>query len=149
MARRFGMGGTSAVGSSKTVLALISSANVRPCLYDILASCGATPADLATIFLIRRYSSTAGTVGSATTILALDPGNPAAIATGGQAYSAEPGYATGFLLRFAMNQRATFRWVASPGSEIMAPATATTGLGLQSESSGGTAIHDATFLWEE
>lgn len=150
MGRRYSGNGAAAVGTNKTILTLISAATIRPKLYDLLIGSGATPADLATIFHLERFTAV-GTEGSGFTPLALDPGDPASLADYGVGvFAAEPTYtANAVLMKLALNQRATFRWVAAPGSELVAPASANNGIGLQAQSSGGTASHDVTMLHEE
>ncbi len=148
MGRRYSGNGDQAVGTNATVLGLTSATTVRPKLYDLIIGCGATPLDLATIFHLERYT-VAGTSTSFTPI-ALDPGDPAALAAYGYNHTVEPTYtASSILMKLSLNQRATFRWVASPGGELVLPATAANGIGLQSQSSGGTAIHEATMFHEE
>lgn len=150
MGRKYSGNGSAAVGTNKTILTLISATTIRPRLTDLVIGCGATPADLATIFHLERFTA-AGTEGSGFTPLALDPGDPAALADYGVGvFGAEPTYtAAAVLMTLSMNQRATFRWVPSPGHEFVAPASAANGIGLQSQSSGGTAAHDVTMLHEE
>jgi hypothetical protein len=147
MGRKYSGVGSGTAGTNKTMLGMTSATTIRPELFELDIACGATPADLATIFLVRRYTA-AGT-STAVTPLALDPANPAALAAIGNNHTVEPTYSTGSLYRFALNQRAAFRWVAAPGSGFKAPATAANGIGLQSSSSGGTAVHGGTFLFEE
>ncbi len=55
------------------------------------------------------------------------------------------------LLDFDINQRATFRWVAAPGGELVIPAIAASTIFFNaSESSGGyTGIARCTVHWEE
>ena len=48
-----------------------------------------------------------------------------------------------------INQRASYRWVASPGSEFVWPATASNGFTLQMSSASGTAITTGMFLVDE
>lgn len=150
MGRKYSGNGAAAVGTNKTILTLISATTVRPKLYDLVIGCGATPADLATIFHLERFTA-AGTEGSGFTPLAIDPGDPASLADYGVGvFAAEPTYTgSAVLLKLSLNQRATFRWVAAPGSEFVAPASAANGLGLQAQSSGGTATHEVSMLHEE
>jgi hypothetical protein len=63
----------------------------------------------------------------------LDPGDPASLASAGQGvYSVEPTYtANAIMLMWAQNQRATFRWVAAPGGEIILPAVVANGIGVR------------------
>ncbi len=150
MGDRYSGVGAAPVGTDRTLLALISAPTVRPRLYELLVSSVATPADVATRFHVERLTAV-GTEGSGFSPVPLDPNSPAAAADYGVGvYSVEPSYTPGgVLLNFSLNQRATFRWVAAPGGELLAPATASNGLGLQSQSSGGTAIHEVTMHHEE
>jgi len=144
MGERYSGVGAAAVGTNLTVLNIISAATVKPKIYDLIIGCNATPADVATLFHLERFTAV-GTEGSGFTPLALDPDSPAALADYGVAHSAEPTYtANEILMKLSLNQRATFRWVAAPGGELIAPATASNGIGLQAQSSGGTATHEAT-----
>ena len=150
MGKRYTGNANVAVGTDKTILTLISATTVRPRLVDVLIACGATPADLATLFYLQRFTA-AGTEGSGLVPAPLDPDDPAALADFGVGvFGAEPTYtAAKILLAIALNQRATFRWVASPGFELVAPATAANGIGCKSSASGGTAAHAVTMLFEE
>jgi len=142
-----------AVGTDKAILNLFQSAATptrRPRIYEVGVSCNATPADLATDFVVQRTTAV-GTEDAGFTPLPLDPGGPAAQSDFGcGAFSAEPTKtANSELLRFALNQRATFRWVAAPGGELMLPATQNNGACLNAESSGGTAAHIGCIFFEE
>jgi hypothetical protein len=148
---RYAGKGAAATGTDKTILALVSAATIRPALYDLVIGSGSTPADAAVKFHLERFTAV-GTEGSGFTPLALDPDDAAARADYGVGvYAAEPTYtAGGILLAISVNQRATFRWVAAPGSEFKAPATANNGIGLQSQAvSTGTPTYEATMLHEE
>ena len=150
MGRRYSGYGAAAVGTNKTILNVFPAATtVRPSLYDVLVGCAATPADQAASFICGRHTAL-GTEGSGFTPVALDPANPASVADCGVAHSAEPTYTANLnLLQFSLNQRATFRWVAAPGSELISPVTASNGIGLYSLSATGTASHSACFLFSE
>lgn len=151
MAKRYCGKGGAAVGSSVTILTLISATTVRPRITDVIVGCAAAPADTATKFEMRRFTAV-GTEGSGFTPVALDPADPASASDCGVGtFSGEPTYTSNAtVLGFSMNARATFRWVAAPGCELVAPPTANNGIGLVSVSvSSGTATHDATFLFEE
>ena len=113
--------------AAASVGSLIAAATRRLKLYDLLVGSEATPADNPFTWLIRRCT----TVGTATAVTpqALDPADPASICTANENYSAEPTItANSELLDIPLNQRATFRWVASPGGELVVPATANNGL---------------------
>lgn len=145
MARRYASVGDQAATASDSILGLTSATTIRPILYDVVFGCGATPADNAYRMQIGRYTA-AGT-STAVTPQALDPSDPAAIATAGSNHTAEPTYTSGaVVLDFGINQQATFRWVAPVEEGIMLPATAANGVGLYfSAVSGGTAECSATF----
>ena len=148
MPRKYAAFGSASAGTNKTILAVTSAATIRPELYDILLSSSGTAGDNASIFYAARYTA-AGTATSVTPI-ALDPGDPAALAAAGKAHTVEPTYtANAILLEFAVNQRATFRWVAVPGGELKCPATASNGIGVYTPSSTGTPTIEATIHWCE
>ena len=54
-----------------------------------------------------------------------------------------------FLLQWAQNLRATFRWVAAPGKELVAPATASNGLTLMNTVMTGAFNVSFTLEFEE
>lgn len=131
MARNYAITGSRAVASpTKTLLGLTGGTTIRPVIFDVVVGSPATPADNALEFILQRYTA-AGT-STAVTPEPLDSGDPAAIATAGVNHTVEPTYTSGkIVLDLAMNQRATQRWVPSPGREIKLPATAANGVGLQ------------------
>ena len=59
----------------------------------------------------------------------LDPDDPASLADYGTGlYTGEPTYTVNAILqKLALNQRNTFRWIAAPGKELVAPAIANNG----------------------
>lgn len=129
MARRYSVDGQDTNTASTTILGLTSAATIRPRIYDLILSSDATPADNAAEYVVQRYTA-AGTSTSVTP-QALDPADPAALAAAGEAHTVEPTYTSNaLLLQFAVNQRATFRWVAAPGGELVLPATAANGAGV-------------------
>jgi len=149
MGQRYHGYGAAAAGTNKTLLALISAATVRPKLYDLILGSAATPADVASLFHLERFSAV-GTEGSGFTPQPVDPYCSAAVADYAVAHSGEPTYsANEIMLAISLNQRATFRWVAAPGGEIVLPATANNGVGLQCQSSGGTPTCECTMFHEE
>lgn len=147
---RYQANGTISSAPTKTIVALTGGTTVRPAIYDVILSSNATPADNSSEWQIRR-STVAGTGGSAVTPAPLDSQDPASTTTAINGPSAEPTYTAGaVLLDFAVNQRATFRWVAAPGSELLVPATAAAGLGLQCQGVGGSgAVCIATVYFME
>ena|SRR3990167_210746 len=149
MGRRYSIDGAQAVASpTDTVLGLTSTAAIRPRIYDVIFGSSATPADNALNWLLQRYTA-AGTATSVTPA-PLDPADPAATATAGQNHTAEPTYTAGaVLLDISANQRSTQRWVASPGGELVLPATAANGIGVQPVHTSFTGSVEATMHYEE
>lgn len=134
MARRYSISADAVTNESAvtpSLLGLTSAATIRPRVYDILVGSRGTVNDYACGYVIQRYTA-AGTA-TAVTPQALDPGDPASLAAAGSLHTAEPTLtANAFLLRFSLNLRATFRWVAAPGGELVLPATAANGVALVS-----------------
>lgn len=135
--RQYNISGNCAQGSSATLPLgnVISTTAIRPLIYDITMGSDATPADNASTFAFQRSTTTgtwAGAGGAAITPQALDPADPAAASTANQGVaSVGPTLtASAFVLQWSQNQRATFRWVAAPSSELKMPATASNGLSL-------------------
>lgn len=141
-----------ASGTDKTLINIFASPATpthRLSVYDIVVGSVATPADQACKMQVGRTTAV-GTEGAGFTPVNLDPAGPAGEQDSGTAHSAEPTYtANKELLVFSVNQRATFRWVAAPGSELMGAATQNNGLGLKSKSSTSTQAHEATILFLE
>lgn len=152
MGRRYAIDGSQNVDSTTdSVLAIESATTIRPAIYDVIFGSSATPADSALNWLMQRCT-TMGTPGAALTPLALDPGDPASLAGAdtGENYSAEPGYtADAILLNISANLRSTQRWVASPGGELICPATANNGIGMQPVHASFTGLVECTFHYEE
>jgi hypothetical protein len=131
MARNYSISGQRSVASpTDTLLGLTSAATIRPMIHDLIVGSLATPADNALEFILQRYTA-AGTA-TAVTPVAIDPADPASLASAGHNHTVEPTYTAGaVLMDLAMNQRATQRWVPNPGREVKLPATAANGVGLQ------------------
>jgi len=129
---------------------LVSSATVRRIkVYDVMFGSEATPADAAILWKMNRCTA-AGT-STAVTPQALDPADGAALTVGGENHTIEPTYtAAAILLHVAVNQRATFRWVAAPGGELVTPATSANGIGIETDTiSTGTPVITAQVYFQE
>lgn len=136
-------------GTDLPMINLTGSAAIRCKLYDMIIGSDATPADVATEFVINRTTD-AGTGGTALTEQALDPLQVAATGAAiGGTFTTPPADAGGQLMMIALNQRATFRWVAVAGGEMISAATAANGLMLNCTASSGTPNINTTFHWEE
>lgn len=120
-------------------------------LYDVMFGTLGTPADQTYEFDISRTT----TIVTGTTAVAfpLDPADGVASTIGTVNFTAEPTYTAtpaNSLFNLGINQRASYRWVAAPGSELLWPATNLNGLGLRAQSaSGGTATATGHFLLSE
>lgn len=149
MARQYSSDGAQNAAASTSILGLTSAATIRPHIFEIVFGSSATPADQAFNMQANRYTA-AGTA-TAVTPQALDPANPASLASAGEDHTAEPTYTAGaVMLSFSINQQATFRWSVPPTEGIVLPATAANGIGLRFVTvSGGTALSEATFHHEE
>lgn len=144
---RYSVSHNTPVGSDLDIINLTGAATIRCKLYDMILGSDAGPADNANQYELAR-STSVGSGGSALTEAPLDPLTVAATASAlGGTFSAGPTEGN-VLLEFGLNQRATFRWVAAPGSELISAATANNGLMLSTRGSSAYAI-SATFLWEE
>lgn len=121
--------GSMALIAADTVLSVIAATTVRPKVSDLILSSPSTPNDYSAEFYLQRFS--ADGTGTGVTPQPLDFGERAAVATSKHTYTAEPTLtANEILLQIAMNQRATVRWVAQPGRELVIPALAGDGLAL-------------------
>lgn len=135
-------------GTNLTVLALESSAAVVGSIHQLVIGSDATPADIATRFDVIRHTA-AGASGTAVVELPTDPQAAAASCNLRGGTMTEPTYAADFLLEIALNQRATFTWIANPGREFRTTVGTANGIGLRSISSGGTPNINASFGWNE
>lgn len=117
-------------------------------VYDILIGTNGTPADNAMEFDIARL--TAPSTSAFASANPLDPADAAA-ASGSIANSTTEGTYTssGQVWYVGINQRASYRWVAAPGSELLWPATSSAGLGLRARSPAYTGTATGTVLFQE
>ncbi len=107
--------------------------------FSVGAAGGATAADVIVDCAIGRI--TAEGTNTDVVPLALDPADAATEADAGENHTIEPTYtAASEIFRIGRHMRATYRWVAAPGSEFVYPATAANGFGFRSEHASAT--HD-------
>lgn len=123
----------------------------RAKLYDIMMGSEATPADAALLWTATRSDGTTGGTATAVTPTRLDLADAAALTDALENFTAEPTtYDAIPLLSIALNQRASFRWVASPGGELVIPATANALIGFRHPViSTGTPIVTVSVHFEE
>ena len=108
--------------TSSTTLSVgtIGAGTRRGKIYDVMFGSEATPADAAILWTVRRYTA-AGTA-TAVTPQALDAADAAFSGVAGENHTIEPTYTAGaIVLNVPLNQRATYRWVAAPGGELIYP----------------------------
>lgn len=120
----------------------------RGWVYDIMVGADGTPADNVINWIVNR-NSTAGT-GTAHTPTPLDSGDAACLLTGLVNHTIEPTITdqTG-LLQVAVNQRASYRWVAAPGGEFIIPATNVNGIGVRAKSPAYASTATASMAFYE
>jgi len=147
---KYASSGTVQVANPNTLLGLTGATTTRFKIYDwMVGSASTAPADVALLWTVAR-STVAGTSGTARTPLPLDPADAAAIVAVQEAPTSEPTYTSNQeLIEVGVNERATFRWVAAPGGELVAPATASAGLGLKVTHASDTDVMWGTVHHEE
>jgi len=125
-------------GTTLGVLFLETGGTVtRGWLYDLIVGVDDTPADTAFKWEVSRGS--AGTAaGTGITPELLDSADVAAQTAPLGTLTTNPTTIGSIpLLEIPLNQRATFRWVAAPGGELVWPATAGAGLLIQHTKAAG------------
>lgn len=153
MAEKFHAQGSAASGTNKGIWNLFNPAATptsRGRIYDLTVGSVATPADQACSFAVHRTTAV-GTEDAGFTPNNLDPAGPAGAYDSGIGFTGgEPTKtANKQILTFAVNQRATFRWVAAPGGELLLAATQSNGAVLNSLSSTSTQAHQSSVFFEE
>jgi hypothetical protein len=133
-----------------TALAVAAAASMRRAqIYELVIGCPNTPSDVSNQWQMQ-FATTAGT-GSAITPFSLDQADTLAstiVAKG--TITIDPTLtANAIPLDIGLNQKATFRWVAAPGSELIIPATASNGYALRTPIAGSTVACDATIMYNE
>ena len=150
-------GNSSATGST-----VGAGAYRRGKLYDILVGTNTTPADTYLEFDVARITLGSTPTGIATLGISslssnfgLDPADSNGFVNFAQINSSgEVGItATTELWYVGINQRASYRWVAAPGSELVWPAvssaTAGNGISIRARSGSYTGTATVTALWQE
>jgi len=126
---------TTAIGTGITVGTIRADATTprRQKWYDIMFGSESTAGDAQIRWTVTRLSAAgAGTAGNNPTPQPLDPADAAALADCHSDFTAEPTtYDAVSVLSIGLNQRASFRWVAAPGGEIVTAATASIGAGIR------------------
>ena len=139
-----GATGTDAVGELQGI------ATERGWVYDALFSQGGAAGDGTIRWELNRAVTSA--TGAAAVENGLDPDGPAAELLSEEEITVGPTVTVDTqMLDFDLNQRASFRWVASPDGEIIVPATAAAGIMITASNQGAvyTGIARCTLHWEE
>lgn len=113
---------------------------------------GATAAPNATDcnFTIDMVRTTANGTDTSFTPNPVDLADAACVATFGQNATIEPTVtANSQLWTFGMNQRASYRWIAKDGKELVIPATANAGIAHRVLSPNYTANYGGTMYFDE
>lgn len=162
-----------AMGSSYSNLVLIAPSSgamvsngasvglKRGKIYDILVGTNGTPADNFMEFDLARvtagttltWTGSVSSVSSGYPLDTADPGFQAFVTINTSAGSSAGSIATGEPWYVGINQRASYRWVAAPGSEIVYPAassaTAGAGVALRARSAAYTGTATGNVLFQE
>lgn len=116
--------------------------------YDLMVGSDAAAADNSFLYLLQRCTA-AGT-STAVTPRPLDPADAATEADAGENHTIEPTYTSAvYLLTLPLNQRATARWYAVPGCELVSPATASNGIGIQTPTASAVVIYGNLHVAEQ
>ncbi len=148
------------VGNSTGTTALLGGGQLRRGkIYDIMVGTNGTPADNFMEFDVTRItmgasSVLAGGVSSISSALTLDLADTGFVAMAGINSSVETAFTvTTESWYLGMNQRASYRWVCAPGSELVYPAnssaTGNNGFALRARSGGYVGTATGNILFQE
>ena len=140
-----------ASSSAITALTIASQSTVhRNIIYDIVIANVGSPADLVTLHTIQRITNPNAANCTAVTPSLLDLADRAAQSACGENHTAEPTYTSNQeLMEIPLNHRATFRWVAAPGGELITPATNNAGIGAKAVHASADTEWRVGCMWEE
>lgn len=141
-----------AVSTAYKTLVVVKAATAtltRALVYDLLVGTNGTPADNYMEFNVERQ--TADGTATAVTPNPLDNLIRACGTVGAANATVEGTIAasTSSLFYIGLNQRASYRWVAAPGSELVVPATNLAGLALRVQSGAYTGTATGQMYFEE
>ena len=151
MARYSASGSQNLSSSAITALTIASQSTVhRNIIYDIVIANVGSPADLVTLHTIQRITNPNAANCTAVTPSLLDLADRAAQSACGENHTAEPTYTSNQeLMEIPLNHRATFRWVAAPGGELITPATNNAGIGAIAVHASADTEWRVGCMWEE
>ena len=131
--------GLIAIAATKTALIIGSTANIRPrILKAVIGTDGVPSSDQSLEYAFRRATA----LGTTTAVTFQGPDladlSGSLVVTAGSNATVEPTYSTGNLYDIVANPRATKEWVPyDQKEEMIMPATANAGIGLQIQQAGG------------
>lgn len=147
------LGGTAQnLSTSYKTLATCTSSSAtqarRGQIYDVMIGTDGTPADNVVVYDISRQTA-AGTITSVTAV-SLNPADAAFLGLAAANATIEGTItATSSVFNVGVNQRASYRWVAAPGSEFVYPATTANGFALRAKSPAYTSTATGQLLITE
>ena len=131
-----------------TALHLTRGASRRARIYDFIMGTSGTPSANVLRWVLQRF--TVAPTSTAVTPTALDPGDPASVTTAGENATVEGTQtAATELFDMGVNSRATMRWVAAPGGELVIPDTAANGIAARVSSPAYVLQADVTLHFDE
>ena len=150
MSRYSASGSQNLASSAITALTIAAQSTAhRNIVYDITIGNVGAPADLVTLHTLQRITAV-GTAASAVTPSLLDLADRASQSAVGENHSSEPTYTSATeLMEIPLNHRATFRWVAAPGGELITPASNNSGIGAKALHASATTEWRVGVMWEE
>jgi len=155
---RYSASGTQALqatdddSTDATALTIAAQSTVhRNSIYEIWFGNIGAPADLVSVYTVSRITAATTTaVGTTVTPTLLDMADRASQSKCLENCTTEPTYtANQELLEVPLNHRATFRWVAAPGGEIITPATNNFGAGFKAIHASAETLFRMGAMWEE
>jgi hypothetical protein len=140
------------MSTSYKTLVVVTASNAtqlrRGQIYDVLIGTDGSPADNAMVFDISRQTA-AGTATSVTPV-ALNPADAAMLGVAAANATVEGTITSASsVFNIGLNQRASYRWVAAPGSELVYPATNANGFALRAKSPAYTSTATGEVLVTE
>lgn len=141
---------TGTPGDTALTLHAATASLRRASAYELIFGNEGTPDDQVLNWVVQRITDP--NTANATQVVAtrLDLADAESDTLAYENHTAEPTYtATEEILEFPLNTRATFRWVAVPGSEIAIPATNLAGFGVVAFHASITTDYRATSLFRD
>ena len=120
-------------------------------IYEIWFGNIGAPADLVSVYTVSRITAATTTAaGTTVTPSLIDLADRASQSKALENCTTEPTYtANQELLEIPLNHRATFRWVAAPGGELVTPATNNAGVGFKAIHASASTDFRMGAMWEE